>query len=250
MPGGEIHATAIDTIRRGFPSALGARLGQPARGRAGRRAHPAAEPAPEGPVVAGDRARRRRLCYAAAAFVLFVHGPHVASQLPAAHARRQRRRRAANPLPDGRLRARSARATSSPASFPTTSSGRCSSRPAGARLGGVGRTATVMFSDLRGFTSFAETLDPARVINDPQPLSDIDGGRRDRSARRHARRLHGRRDHGRFGAPLGPPITPTARSPRPAPSSGQLERFNAWLHDEMGFEKTFRMGIGLQHRTS
>src|SRR5439155_2711390 len=34
----------------------------------------------------------------------------------------------------------------------------------GARLGGVGRYATVMFSDLRGFTSFAEQLEPDQVI--------------------------------------------------------------------------------------
>ena len=34
----------------------------------------------------------------------------------------------------------------------------------GLRLGGVQREGTVMFSDLRGFTSMAETLTPARVI--------------------------------------------------------------------------------------
>ncbi len=32
------------------------------------------------------------------------------------------------------------------------------------RLGGVQRDATVMFTDLRGFTSFAESLTPDRVI--------------------------------------------------------------------------------------
>jgi adenylate cyclase len=34
----------------------------------------------------------------------------------------------------------------------------------GLRLGGIQREGTVMFSDLRGFTSMAETLTPARVI--------------------------------------------------------------------------------------
>src|SRR5204863_6972349 len=34
----------------------------------------------------------------------------------------------------------------------------------GLRLGGVQRDGTVMFSDLRGFTSFAESLAPGEVI--------------------------------------------------------------------------------------
>src|SRR5256885_1721234 len=38
------------------------------------------------------------------------------------------------------------------------------STDAGLRLGGVQRDGTVMFSDLRGFTSFAESLPPAEVI--------------------------------------------------------------------------------------
>ena len=35
----------------------------------------------------------------------------------------------------------------------------------GLRLGGVQREGTVMFTDLRGFTSFSESLTPAQVID-------------------------------------------------------------------------------------
>ncbi len=60
----------------------------------------------------------------------------------------------------------------------------------GVRLGGVRGEATVMFSDLRGFTSFSESLEPERVIESLQPLPDRDE-RGDPRPRRHARRLHG-----------------------------------------------------------
>ena len=82
----------------------------------------------------------------------------------------------------------------------------------GIRLGGVQREGTVMFSDLRGFTSFAETLEPATVIERPEPLPDRDE-RGDPRPRRHARRLHGRRHHGRVrrAAAPGRPRRPRAR---------------------------------------
>jgi len=39
------------------------------------------------------------------------------------------------------------------------------------RLGGVRLTSTVLFSDLRGFTSVAESLEPDQVIDDYPTLS-------------------------------------------------------------------------------
>ena len=39
------------------------------------------------------------------------------------------------------------------------------------RLGGVQRDGTVMFSDLRGFTTFAETLPPERGDRGAQPAT-------------------------------------------------------------------------------
>ena len=91
------------------------------------------------------------------------------------------------------------------------------------------REATVMFSDLRGFTSFAETLEPERVIGVAEPLPDRDE-RGDPRPRRHARGLHGRRHHGRVrrAAAAGRPRRPRAgRRARHARPPGGLQRLAA-----------------------
>ncbi|MEJ7783976.1 MAG: adenylate/guanylate cyclase domain-containing protein, partial [Solirubrobacteraceae bacterium] len=115
----------------------------------------------------------------------------------------------------------------------------------GARLGGVGRTATVMFSDLRGFTSFAEELEPDQVITilnryltamvddaiDPNGGTLVD--------------YMGDGIMAVFGAPLDSTDHADRALAAARDKLAELERFNEWLRTEMGFEKSFRMGIGL-----
>ena len=114
----------------------------------------------------------------------------------------------------------------------------------GVRLGGVRREGTVMFSDLRGFTSFSETLEPERVIESLEPLPDRDE-RGDPRPRRDARRPT-------WATASWPcsarrwcrTITPTARCEAAREMLERLEGFNQWLRDE-GLHDGFKMGIGL-----
>ena len=113
----------------------------------------------------------------------------------------------------------------------------------GLRLGGVQREGTVMFSDLRGFTSFAETLQPAQVI---------DALNRYLTAMSEAILDHG----GTLVAYMGDGIMAVFGAPLQQPDHAdrglaaardmleRLQGFNQWLRDT-DMHDGFKMGIGL-----
>jgi adenylate cyclase len=113
----------------------------------------------------------------------------------------------------------------------------------GIRLGGVQREGTVMFSDLRGFTSFAETLEPATVIG---------ALNRYLTAMSEAILDHGGTLVAYMGdgimAVFGAPLAQDDHADRAFAASrdmlDRLEGFNDWLRQE-GLHEGFKMGIGL-----
>ena len=113
----------------------------------------------------------------------------------------------------------------------------------GVRLGGVRRVATVMFSDLRGFTSFSEALEPERVI---EILN------RYLTAMSDAILDHGGTLVAYMGdgimAVFGAPLVYEDHADRALGAArdmlAALDRFNEWLSAEHGFPP-LRMGIGL-----
>jgi adenylate cyclase len=115
----------------------------------------------------------------------------------------------------------------------------------GARLGGVGRYATVMFSDLRGFTSFAEQLQPDQVI---RILNRYLTAMVDDAILVHGGTLVDYMGDG-IMAVFGAPIEMADHADRALAAARdklkRLEEFNTWMHEEYGFDKSFRMGIGL-----
>jgi adenylate cyclase len=114
----------------------------------------------------------------------------------------------------------------------------------GLRLGGIQREGTVMFTDLRGFTSVAESLPVERVI---EVLNHYLGEMSD-AILDHGGTLVSYMGDGIFavfGAPLAQPdhadrALATAREMLEV----RLPRFNAWLREE-GLSEGFKMGIGL-----
>jgi len=117
-------------------------------------------------------------------------------------------------------------------------------RTDGLRLGGVQRDATVMFTDLRGFTSFAESLTPDRVIEVlNRYLSEMSD-----AILSHRGTLVSYMGDGIFavfGAPLEEPHHASyALACAQEMLAVRLPRFNAWLREE-GLSDGFRMGIGL-----
>jgi adenylate cyclase len=114
----------------------------------------------------------------------------------------------------------------------------------GPRLGGVERMGTVMFIDLRGFTTLAESLTPTRVIEIlNQYLSEMSDAILDNGGTLVA--YLGDGIMAVFGAPL-PQDDHADRALRAAREmlDVRLPRFNAWLRRE-GISDGVKMGIGL-----
>jgi adenylate cyclase len=111
------------------------------------------------------------------------------------------------------------------------------------RLGGVRGEATVMFSDLRGFTSFAETLQPEQVI---------DALNRYLTAMSEAILDHGGTLVAYMGdgimAVFGAPLQQDDHADRALAAArdmlARLDGFNGWLR-EQDLHQGFKMGIGL-----
>jgi adenylate cyclase len=113
----------------------------------------------------------------------------------------------------------------------------------GLRLGGVLREGTVMFSDLRGFTSFAETLEPAQVIDAlNRYLTEMSEAILD-----HGGTLVAYMGDG-IMAVFGAPLVQNDHADRALDAARdmlhRLEGFNAWLRSEE-LHDGFKMGIGL-----
>lgn len=113
----------------------------------------------------------------------------------------------------------------------------------GLRLGGVQREGTVMFSDLRGFTSFAEALPVDRVIEVlNRYLSEMSDAILDQRGTLVA--YMGDGIMAVFGAPVSDPDHADRAMAAARDMLVRLEGFNGWLR-EQGLGDGFKMGIGL-----
>jgi adenylate cyclase len=114
----------------------------------------------------------------------------------------------------------------------------------GLRLGGVQREGTVMFCDLRGFTSFAESMPPDRVIGVLNVyLSEMSDAILDHGGTLVA--YMGDGIMAVFGAPLEQPDHADRALAAAREMVGtRLPRFNGWLASQ-DLGQGFRMGIGL-----
>ena len=113
----------------------------------------------------------------------------------------------------------------------------------GARLGGVQRESTVMFSDLRGFTSFSETLEPAQVIDAlNRYLTEMSEAILDHGGTLVA--YMGDGIMAVFGAPLQQDDHADRALAAARDMLVRLEGFNDWLRKQE-LHDGFKMGIGL-----
>ena len=116
------------------------------------------------------------------------------------------------------------------------------------RLGGVERDCTVLFSDLRGFTSFSESQPAAKVIEvvnfylNEMTEAILDAGGTLIS-------YMGDGIMAVFGAPIDQPDNADRALIAAREMIGpRLQRFNSWL-SEQGYQSGFRMGVGLNSGT-
>jgi adenylate cyclase len=110
------------------------------------------------------------------------------------------------------------------------------------RLGGERMDATVLFSDLRGFTSFAESRDPEQVIDVlNRYLTAMSDAILDHKGTLVA--YMGDGIMAVFGAPVASPDHADQALAAARAMLGRLEEFNAWIR-EVGHDG-FKMGIGL-----
>ena len=112
------------------------------------------------------------------------------------------------------------------------------------RLGGVERECTLMFIDLRGFTSFSEPLSPERVIE----VVNVYLGEMSEAILDAGGTLIAYMGDG-IMALFGAPLPDERHADRALAASREmmgprLERFNAWLRGQ-GLGDGLRMGIGL-----
>ena len=111
------------------------------------------------------------------------------------------------------------------------------------RLGGELLTATVLFSDLRGFTSFAEGREPAEVIGVlNRYLTEMSDAILDHDGTLVA--YMGDGIMAVFGAPIASEDHADKALGAAREMLERLERFNEWLRSE-GLGDGFKMGIGL-----
>jgi len=116
------------------------------------------------------------------------------------------------------------------------------------RLGGVERDCTVLFSDLRGFTSFSETQPAARVIDVVNCyLNEMTEAILDAGGTLISYMGDG------IMAIFGAPLEQDDHADRAVAAAREmigprLERFNEWLAEE-GFDHRFAMGVGLNSGT-
>ena len=113
----------------------------------------------------------------------------------------------------------------------------------GVRLGGVRGEATVMFSDLRGFTSFSETLEPERVIEAlNRYLTEMSEAILDHGGTLVA--YMGDGIMAVFGAPLKQDDHADRALEAAREMLSRMDGFNGWLR-EQDLHDGFKMGIGL-----